>query len=460
MTSINIQASQKEIKVAKLYLFFLPFRMILPFAWLKDFIGPLGGSFDLLFHIFGLILWAQNAGGFRFSKCNRALFDTIKNSILILNISSVFMSAVMFASYGDLHGKSPFTAIIPMILFYFHYLFMFLYNIRVFSILNYGTIINQLRKSCITLLCLAYIQVAVMLGIGSSIYDDIVNIIGGINTSSMLPKLCLTVSEGAAAGCLMGILIFPFILSRIIHGDRRAKYELFLWLIPLYFTHSSTAIILFTFDIFLFMYLMVKKSAYHRKIFVNTIGFFSFIGICALGLFMSGLMQTEIIEDITYLLFEKAGDQENGSTISRSVPFILNWGCFTEMPLFGVGNGLQGYFFNKYFPMQYLFVEGSDVGVFYEKAQTGIANGGCFWLGYLSGYGILGIIILLVLISKFRASIKYRSKNLGLFREMYIMGSLCFFPLGMQGEAYSLYYAWFVLSIPFMYFRKEELWHA
>lgn len=130
------------------------------------------------------------------------------------------------------------------------------------------------------------------------------------------------------------------------------------------------------------------------------------------------------------------------------------------MPLLGVGNGLQGYFYNKYFPMEFLSIAGSDVGEFYEIAQTGIANGGCFWPGYLSGYGILGLLVLFNLVTKLIKQRKLRCQNLGLFNEMFIMGAICFIPLGMQGEAYSLYYAWFVLAIPFMYFQKEELENA
>lgn len=457
MFESSVHTNSIEVKIAKLYLFFLPFRMIMPLSWLADYIGPLGGSFDLLFHLFGLFLWNCNEGGFRFSAINSPLFNTLRTSIILLNVSSVIMSIVMYFSFGELNGKSPFFAIIPMMLFYFQYLLMFLYNIRVFTILDYQTIVRQLRRICIVLLVLAYIQIVVMRGIGAGIYDAVVNVVGGINPSSKLPKLCLTLSEGAAAGCLIGVFVLPFILARIIHGEKRAKYELVLWLIPIYYTHSSTAMLLVLFDMLLFSYLMAKNSANGRKFVTNVIGGAVFVGMVAIVFLMSGLIQSEIIEDVNYLVFEKIGDDENGSTISRSVPLYINWGCFTEMPVLGVGNGLQGYFFNKYFPMQYLMVRGSDVGVFFERAQTGIANGGCFWPGYLSGYGIFGLCILINIILKMKTTIDSRRYNLGLFREMFIIGALSFFPLGMQGEAYSLYFAWFVIAIPFMYYSPLEM---
>lgn len=453
----SVKTSLREIKIAKLYLFFLPFRMIMPLVWMQDFIGPLANSFDLVFHIYGLLLWSSNEGGFFYSASNRSLFGTIKGSIVLLNLSSMFMSIVMFTSYGNLHGASPFFAIIPMMLFYFQYLFMFLYNIRVFSILDYGTIVKQIKKSCRVLLCLAYIQIAVMMGIGGGLYDAIVSVIGGFNTSDRLPKLCLTVSEGAAAGSLMGVFVFPFLFGRYIHGDKKAQWELLLWLIPLYFTHSSTAMLLFFCCFLVFLFEVTKKG---RSLAFKLTGLGILSATFGLILMYTGVLGDEVLEDINYLLFEKATDQENGSTISRQVSLIINWGCFTEMPLFGVGNGLQGYFFNKYFPMEFLYVAGSDVGDFFEIAQTGISNGGCFWPGYLSGYGIFGLLLLLNLVTKLIKQRKSRSRNLGLFNEMFIMGAICFIPLGMQGEAYCLYYAWFVLAIPFMYFQKEELENA
>ena len=71
----------------------------------------------------------------------------------------------------------------------------------------------------------------------------------------------------------------------------------------------------------------------------------------ALNYFNNKITYAEMFEQIEYLLFEKATDSDNGSTVSRTVPLLVNWGAFMEHPIFGVGNGLQGYYYEKFYCM-------------------------------------------------------------------------------------------------------------
>ena len=129
----------------------------------------------------------------------------------------------------------------------------------------------------------------------------------------------------------------------------------------------------------------------------------------------------------------------------------MSWGCFQEMPILGVGNGLQGYFFDKYFPLDFLNYPSMDF--FYEKRHEGIGNAGAFFPGYFSGYGIVGLIILMIIVKKLKRTLRLRKKYLGLFYEMFVIGGICCIPNGLQGDFYCLYYVWFVLSIPFMMYN-------
>lgn len=451
-TTFSVHTTQGERKLAKIYLFCLPFRMFALLSFLPMLVGPLANFFDAIINIIGLIVWQNNEGALRYHPRNNPLFQTILYSVIYLNISSVLMSIVMYSTYGNCNGESPFWAIVPMILFYFQYVLMFFYNIRVFAILDYATIRKVFNALCKTLLVLGYIQVVVMHGIGGGVYDAIVSVIGGIRLSDQLPKLCLTLSEGSAAGCLMGTLVFPYLYSRFNNGEKNVKIEILLWMPLLFFSHSTTALILFV--VVSFIFLTRNKERHIISVVRQTV--FAVVVVGAL-FYISGRNATNERDTIQYLLLEKASDESNGSTISRNATYGYNWGCFTEMPLMGVGNGLQGYFFNKYFPYQYLRMEGSDIAYFYEVAQTGIANGDCFFPGYFSGYGIIGLIVLAIIIFAMVKTYKSRKQHLGVFGDMFVMGSVGFFVMGFQGEAYCLYYAWFVVSIPFMYWEQNQI---
>lgn len=452
---VYLRKSPSEVAVAKLYLLLLPFRMIAPLEFLQDLMGPLANYIDTIFISIGLFLWIMHQQGIHISKINMPLYKTVRNSILYLNASSIVMACVMYCIYGDCNGKSPFVGIIPMILFYTQYFFMFLYNIRVFQLLTYNDIVKLISKCCLMLLVLGYAQVLAMLGVASSVYDVFAEILS-IPTSDY-PKLSLTGSEGASAGVLLGVFIFPFLFARYIHGDKKSLTQVFLWLVPLYFTHSSTAYMLFGIDLMLFIYVYIKKlnssATYIKIISIGCISISLYIGATYMG-----VINNKLVEEINYMAFEKVGDKSNGSTMARMAPYFINWGCFTEMPIMGVGNGLQGYFFKKYFPYRLLSVPGTDLGQFYKRATEDgkIANGGCFLPGYFSGYGIIGIIVLVNIIIQLRKTRNTRRKELGVFNEMFTLGAVAFFVMAFTSEVYCLYYAWFVLSIPFMYYKNAK----
>lgn len=449
-------SSSLEVRVAKLYLFLLPFRMITPFEFLQDVIGPLANFIDIIFLTFGLVLWILSPGGMRIYSINVPLYRTLRNSILLLNLMSLVMACVMCLQYGDYNGKSPFLAIIPMGLFYFQYLLIFLYNMRVFQLMDYRTIVRIFSRLCVVLLVIGYIQVMAIWGIGAQLYDTFAEIIGGFVPSSKFYKLPLTGSEAAAGGAIMCIFVFPFLIARYLHGNKKSLLQLLLWLLPLYYTRSSTAYLLFVVDMGAFILLLLRqlKETGHLAKLISVVAFACVISFAV----VSGSAETGLIEEISYTAFDKAVDIDNGSTASRMVPFVVNWGCFTEMPLIGVGNGLQGYFFFKYFPYEFLNAPGTDLGIFLERASESgsIPNGGTFLLGYFSGYGIIGIVILIIIILKLWKTFKARESMLGVFREMFIIGSCSFLLASVSSEMYCQYYAWFVISIPFMYYANTS----
>lgn len=89
---------------------------------------------------------------------------------------------------------------------------------------------------------------------------------------------------------------------------------------------------------------------------------------------------------------------ENQSTSHRLSTLINDFYIFIEYPLFGIGNGNQGFFYNEN-------IEGSIFHNVTSKETTetlagmnGVINGGSFLPAYISGYGVAGSVLLLNII--------------------------------------------------------------
>ena len=160
------------------------------------------------------------------------------------------------------------------------------------------------------------------------------------------------------------------------------------------------------------------------------------------------MLPEKISNNIKYLLFEKIQDSNNGSTVWRSVPLYYNWGAFTEYPLIGVGNGLQGYFLEKYFPDAMRTVKGVDAVGLLKNWTSGVSNGALFWPSILSGYGIIGVFLVLIYIVKSERLIRKKMKALGTLYYMYRLSIFAIIFAGFATDFVAKYYIWFAISIP------------
>lgn len=445
-----------QVVVAKAYIFFLPVRMISPLIFTKVFVGASAAYFDLILHLLGLILILVGNRGVIKTGVDKTckLFQFFALMIVCYNLSSIIMAVVIQNIYGNIGSESAFRAVSGMLIYYTQYLFIVYYNKEIFKMLTPGDISKILGKTVLLLLIIGYIQIAVMNlhGVIEKIYDaaDFFHI---LVDSSRLSKLSLTGGEGASAGNLIGILILPFLLARILSEAKVLKNIIIfiLWLPIVYFTNSTTAYWSCVIDIAVFLALFLLK----KKKWIKLVLTFLIISVCLLFAVMFPAVVKQILPDefserIEYLLFEKAIDPNNGSTVSRTIPLLVNWGAFTEYPILGVGNGNQGYFYSKYFPEWAHHVAGSDVGYFYNKAQTEITNGAVFFPSLLSGYGIVGVTLLVVYFVQCVVLLKEKKKALGMFYYIFFMSWAAVLFSGMQGEFVGEYYIWFMLSVPYM----------
>lgn len=370
------------ILLAKAYLLLLPIRMIAPLLFLQNYFGASANYFDLVLHIMGLALIVVGSRGViqigkdRTSK----LFHYLVLMIVWFNLSSVVMAIVMQSIHGNIGNESAFRGIAGMLVYFTQYVFIVFYNKEIFRYITTEEIIDLLNKLVWFLFILGYFQIAVMVsgGLFASLYDKL-DIMDIVRNSEKLPKLCLTGSEGASAGTLIGTFVFPFIMAKIFVQRKVLKNIIFLlaWLPVVYFTFSSTAYILVAIDILVFCLLyMIKVKREMNSIVIGLLFSSGLIVVLLFPISFASFLPSDVGEKVEYLLTEKASDKANGSTVSRLVPLYVNWGAFMEYPILGVGNGNQGYFYEKYFPEFAWNVAGSDVSVFLERSRGGISNGG------------------------------------------------------------------------------------
>ena len=447
--------------IAKVYVFCLAFKMIAPMRFLESIVGSVALSFDVIPHAIGILLVLIDNNGFiTFADEEGKTISFFFKMVFWFTLSSILMAIVIQNSYGNMGGESAYTGIMGMIIYWFQYAFILLYNYHVFKILNIRLIEKTLNAIVLFLMIIGYMQMAVML-LGNQIgylYDKL-DIFDILNDSNDLSKLPLTGPEGAYAGYIIGTLILPYIYARNLGSKTRKHTFLYilLWLPIIYMTFSSGAYILFFITTIGYIYYCVKTRGFSKNIAILLV-------VALFGSVIFVLFRDEIInalpEDmgvtIKYLLFEKIQDNDNGSTVLRSIPFYYNWGAFKEYPIIGVGNGLQGYFLEKYLPHSLSVVKGVNASKLIKQWTTGIANGSIFWPSIMSGYGIVGIILFAIYIYKNERLVRTKTVELDFMYYMYRLGILGIIFTGFATEFVAKYYVWFTISIPLMTVSKQD----
>lgn len=450
----NTYIDRFERLIAILYCCALPYRLLVQLSVLKNIFGVCANYSSFLFHVIGILLWIYNENGTPCLGRKRHLIANAGYLVLYLNTSSLIMACFIQAVYGNHGSENAFQGVFGMIVYFLQYFLMFIYNYRVFQLVSLENIRKILHINCICLLVIGYMQILVMNNIGGSLYDTL-NVFKILNDSTHLPKLCLTGTEGATAGQILGVFVFPFLYSLYIKGNKLIIIEILLWIIPTYYTKSATVYLVTIIDVSIFLIICVFKDKKDRGylLLFFIIAIISFLII----LQIIGVLDKVRVEEIRYLLFDKARDYTgNGSTASRTVPLVVSWGAFKEYPLLGVGNGLQGYFYEKYFPEWAYHVEGSDVKTFLNRSRSGIGNAGVFIPGLLSGYGVVGCTFIALFFKKIIWEANRMRKDMNYFFFAYIISMVAIVFLGFSTDYYGAYFVWFFFSLPLIEYNGTK----
>ena len=459
----NTYVSQKknnlEKTIAKIYIWFFPFKMITIFSGLSSIFIGLANRTSFLFFILGMIIYIMHRKIIIPGSGDNSLFSSFFIMYLICDVTSIIMAVIQFNSLGYIGGESTFDAILPKILYSFAYMVFIIYNAHVFEILpkeEISKIIEQIITVCIVL---GFLQILVIFigGPAAALNNILSNIFGSWSNYSIsqTQRIALITSEPATIAGFLGAFLFPYVYSKVIENGFTKKriIQLILLAIIMYYTKSSTGYSLFAVEFFVFGAIYLKQS--NSSLAVKFI-FVFFMVIAIIGFVMLALGDSIISENISRILVDKIFSKDNTSTATRKVPLYVNWGAFTEHPIFGVGNGVQGFYYEKYFPAwahQSIWAEAN-----YIRSGSVLFDGALFFPSFLSGYGIVGVFLLALFVLGCIKIIKLNRSYLGYFYPFYILAGVGIVVYGFSSNFGGEYWVWFVLSIPFAvcYIRNHE----
>lgn len=310
-----------------------------------------------------------------------------------------FMMAFVYYHLGTIAGKSSFECIPRSIVLNFFAILSIHYNSIAFTQISISSLVPIIKKQNIILLTLGYIQLGMLNGVpGCAAINDALGSVFTIVKSDLLLTadrgITLFGSEPSATGTLMLVTV-PFILALDIK-EKRWKNTI-LWSILYFSSGSSQALIMYTIGIIIALF--VRFGGQIRRLF--------FLGAFCVGMFMAffytyGINTTkEITNDggLSYVLYGKLVDVENHSTATRVSTIINDIKIFVDKPLTGVGDGLQAYFYNDNIPPWCANAEEVQEILGGHIAASG---GGNFFASFISAYGFIGIILLIIFIRQYR----------------------------------------------------------
>ncbi len=440
--------------IFKIYILMLPwmlFPFLVPIKNLFSASASISNNFFIL--IIGLIfLVLFNKGKLPFPK--KSLVISGIKLCVFLNIISFFTSLVLYVPFGELNGENTLKASFPSIIYMFLTAIVFYYNATMFQIVEKRIIIKILNFLSIILLLIGLLQVLVLNVPGIAKIYDILNFMDILRDSYRIQsmwRICFSGSEPASVGCIVTIFILPYLLSQILE-TKFFKYKLCAasFIFFCFFTYSSTVYTGSAINVLVFIFLYVNKYS-NKKQILKVLILLCFVSLFLL-LFGNYIWHnTTIGRNIQELLVYKTTSQENLSTLVRYSTIKTDLQAFILYPLTGVGNGNQGYFYNQVIEKSMLVANVLQYSEFSSKidGDIGIINGGSFLPAFISGYGLLGIILLFLFIRKCILYMHTNPNEYGCFRYMYYIGGTTFLVLSAASTSLDgNFINMFIISIP------------
>ena len=392
---MNISMIKKNIYI--LYLFSLPITNILIS---KRYIYSMGVSLSFYISIIGILLICLDM-----LKSKTVYIEKNTRRIVVmmfcLIISSIFMAIVLNYELGVLFGRNTYIAILPQIVYVLQIIITLIYNGYMLRDVNIKIILKIIYISIICTIIYGYIQIIIMKFDVSFFNNIYIKTIGFIEDSKNpyligIGEVNLLTLEASTAGAFLSIYILPFILA--CYRNKYISLNKFIFLlvslIPIIiYNNSSSALLGTVICLSIFFILEINRRGLRKYKLIN---FVVIIVIASIGVGMfieSDIFKHSEIYDRT---IGKISSNKDLSTVHRSSSIITNMMAFKEHPILGVGNGNQGFYYVKHLP-QWAFKSYESKALYY--GNSGWPGSGAFIPTLISGYGILGIVIFICIIT-------------------------------------------------------------
>lgn len=399
----HLKTNGFETNIYILYLFFLPFSRFIDFNMPHIFQTYLFNRFSCFFFFIGCIIMMVK----KVKLYSPILHQWIK-LYLFQVVYSLLMACVLFIPLGSLNGEDSIRAVTGGIIFWLIVILHLFYNYYGLThLIKSKTFFRTVTLATVILLITGYLQYAAINigGVFNTIYSALTSIFALLPIEHLNRGVVFWGSEPSSASILF-ILIIPVLVTQIIllaHTKDQKKYILlYILFLPLFLSSNSASVLItLLVNIITTVILLFRNYKFYR-IFIFIVFFIGLYVAINYGIGSFNENPTTVSEEqenLKYLLFGKIQDTNNLSTMMRSSTIINNMKIFFEYPLTGIGDGIQGFFYNENIPQNYLL--SPEVTKIYNGESGIIDSGGAFFPAFLSSYGIIGLFFLVPLIKQY-----------------------------------------------------------
>ena len=424
--------------------------MFAPLYFLDGVTFGLGDTASFVFCALGLLLIALRRR-IVFSKDEGGkLLGQFATMYIILDVTSLLMALVLYKEAGVIAGETTVIAVSKKILFTLSYILFVFYGREIANILSKRELFKTLDICFNLCLIIGLIQVLMLNGISvaEKAYDLINHLFNAWPSSAAMrtKRIALLANEPAYSAGFITSIVIPFLLSRMFESGTHFKdlLRVFLFIVILYYTKSTTGYLILLIVLGLFAILYYSKG---KKTSGNSLLFGVILGVCMLGVAVI-MLGDNLISKNVFTIMDKLFSYDNPNSADRKGMIAVGLSLFIRFPLLGVGDGNQGFYYQELLPD---WAKNAYTGYSaYNHASDVLYDGGPFWIAFISGYGLLGLLLVFLFFKKSFRIIHRNRVSLGYLYYFYYLSITALFINGIGATLGSKYYFWFVLSIPMM----------